>query len=136
MVRVRRRYRRRDLRRQENSADADSVSAISDARRAASQFRPESRKIAPRVRRCVTRLAGEPHDLRAVERLAAAVDIVEPHDVVFFDVIAGLHFDDRERRCAGVRQPVFRFSRNERRFIRLQQQLALDRKSTRLNSSH
>ncbi len=58
-------------------------------------------------------------------RRDAAVDIVEPDDVVLTDIVAALHFDQAQRGTAGIFQAVFGTQWNVGRLIRRQQHNSL-----------
>src|SRR5205085_8278783 len=50
-------------------------------------------------------------------RSAAAVSVVEPDNIIFAEIAAGLHLDQFERDLAGISQPVDRSDGNEDRLV-------------------
>jgi hypothetical protein len=59
------------------------------------------------------------------KRLVSFVVVFETHDVVFAEVVAELHFDERERMVRAVAEPVIRFGRDVQVFAFFELKIAL-----------
>src|SRR5690554_864360 len=70
-------------------------------------------------------------DVPACLESAAAIGVLEPHDVVLAQITTGLHFDDFERDLAGVGEAVAFAYRDEGGFVLGEQEGSLPARDLR-----